>query len=555
MAGLDFAGMAAIYTHHRRVQIRPLVPDKSKSLNMVDDDNLIIHGDNLYALKALLPRYAGRIDCIYIDPPYNTGNEGWVYNDNVNGPEMKRWLENAREVDGVDLERHDKWMCMMWPRLQLLKELLAEDGVIFVSIDDNEQHRLRMMMDEIFGADNFVSNIIWHKKFSPQNDARHFSDDHDYILVYAKDAETWRPNLLPRTEKQDSRFSNPDNDPRGKWMASDFGVKTYQKEYDYPITTPSGRVVKPPASRVWCCSRESFAELVADNRIWFGKNGNGVPRAKRFLSEVRQGMTPRTVWSHEDVGHTQGATQELKRMGISFPNPKPHTLIERVLRIGADKNAIVLDSFAGSGTTAHAVLALNRQDGGNRKFILVECEDKYVDTTTAERVRCVIRGVPDAKSESTKDTITCLCCGRTDTNTSKNESLREGTGGSFTFCTLGEPLDINKMLAGESLPDYSTLAAHLFRTDTGMSVSKKLEPKNEDGLFHSANGTDYYLLYEPDLSYLRSDKSVLTDDRARRIGSVGNKAVVFGSGKHVTQHNLARMGIEFCLIPDRIRQA
>ena len=530
MVDLEFAGKGAIYAHHRTVPIRPLVSDRSKSLKPKDDGNLIIHGDNLHALKALLPRYAGRINCIYIDPPYNTGNEGWVYNDNANGPEMRRWLENAREVDGEDLERHDKWLCMMWPRLQLLKELLAEDGVIFVSIDDNEQHRLRMMMDEIFDADNFVSNIIWQKKFSPQNDARHFSDNHDFILVYAKDAEAWRPNLLPRTEKQDKRFANPDKDPRGKWMASGLDVKTYQKEYDYPITTPSGRVVNPPRGRCWSCGQDGFTKLVADNRIWFGENGNNVPRAKRFLSEVKQGVTPLTVWLYEDVGHSQSATQELKQIGISFPNPKPHTLIERVLRIGADENAIVLDSFAGSGTTAHAILELNKQDGGDRKFILVECEDKYVDTATAERVRRVINGIPYAK----------------------NKSLREGTGGSFTFCALGEPLDVDKILAGEQLPDYHTLASHLLHTDTGASTGKRLKPKNKDGLFHSMNGADYYLLYEPDLEYLRSDKAVLDGKRVERIHKRGRRAVVFGTGKYMGQRELTRMNIEFCSIPAKL---
>lgn len=526
MVGLEFGGKGAIYAHHRTVPIRPLVPDRSKSLKSTDDDNLIIHGDNLHALKALLPRYAGRIDCIYIDPPYNTGNKEWVYNDNVDAPEMKRWLENAREVDGEDLERHDKWCCMMWPRLQLLRELLAEDGAIFISIDDNEQHHLRMMMDEIFGADNFVANIIWQKKFSPQNDAKHLSDNHDFILTYAKNAETWRPNLLSRTEKQNKAYSNPDNDPRGEWMSGGLDVKTYQKEYDYPITTPSGRVVKPPPGACWRHSRERFAELVADNRIWFGKSGNNVPRTKRFLSEVKQGITPLTVWLYDDVGHTQSATQELKRMGISFPNPKPHTLIKQVLRIGADKNAIVLDSFAGSGTTAHAVLDLNKEDGGNRKFILVEFED-YADTKTTERVRSVIRGVPGVK----------------------DETLREGTGGSFTYCTLGEPLNVNKMLAGEQLPDYHTLASHLLYMATVTSTSKRLKPKNKDGLFYSVGGTDYYLLYEPDLEYLRSTEAVLDGERARRIHKRGKRAVVFGAGKYPGQRELTSLGIEFCAIP------
>ena len=237
MPTLEFKGKQHIYAHHLTVPYRPLEPDETRSCNPTDtDDNLIIHGDNLHALKALLPRYANRIKCIYIDPPYNTGNEGWIYNDNVNSPLMQQWLTENAPIDNEDLERHDKWLCMMWPRLHLLKELLADDGVIFISIDDNEQHHLRMLTDEIFGAKNFVTNIIWQKKFSPQNDAKYFSDNHDFVLCYARNKEIWRPILLPRTEKHNERYSNPDNDPRGPWSSSGLDVKTYQEEYDYPIT-------------------------------------------------------------------------------------------------------------------------------------------------------------------------------------------------------------------------------------------------------------------------------------------------------------------------------
>ena len=249
------------------------------------------------------------------------------------------------------------------------------------------------------------------------------------MLCYAKNKETWRPVLLPRTEKHNKRYSNPDNDPRGPWSSGGLDVKTYQQEYDYPITTPSGRVVNPPNGTCWRCSREKFDELVNDNRIWFGKEGNNVPRIKRFLSGVKQGITPVTVWLHEDVGHTQSATQGLNKIGVVFPNPKPHTLLKRILQIATEPDDLVLDSFAGSGTTAHAVLALNEEDGGNRKFILVECQ-KYADTITAERVRRVINGVENATSEN----------------------LRDGLGGSFTYCTLGEPIDEEGMLTAKISP-------------------------------------------------------------------------------------------------------
>ena len=256
MPTLDFKSKQLIYAHHLTVPSRTLEVNTKKSLPAKNgegvrvapslDDNLIIHGDNLHALKALLPRYADRVNCIYIDPPYNTGNEKWVYNDNVNSPWMKEWLKGKSPVDGEDLERHDKWLCMMWPRLQLLRELLAEDGVIFISIDDNEQHHLRMMMDEIFGEENFIANIVWQKKYAPANDAKYFSDNHDFVLCYAKTrangkdntTASWQRRLLPRTEKQDKLYKYDDKDGRGLWRTDNLTVKSYSPEYDYPIVNP-----------------------------------------------------------------------------------------------------------------------------------------------------------------------------------------------------------------------------------------------------------------------------------------------------------------------------
>ena len=535
MPELNFKGKQHIYAHHMTVPYRPLLLDKKRSLLNANggnaEDNLIINGDNLHALKALLPRYAGRIKSIYIDPPYNTGSQAWVYNDRVNSPLMQEWLKANSPVDGEDMERHDKWLCMMWPRLQLLKELLSDDGVIFVSIDDHEQHHLRMLMDEIFGAENFVSNIIWQKKFAPTNDARYLSDNHDFIILYAKDKSIWRPKLLSRTEKQDSRYSNPDNDPRGVWDSSSLAVKTYSAEYDYPITIPSGRVVNPPTSSCWRYSKERLAELIRDDRIWFGPDGDNSPRTKRFLSEVKRGVTPMTVWLHKDVGHTQSATQGMNRLGIRFQNPKPHTLIQHILRIATGPDDIVLDSFSGSGTTAHAVLALNEEDGGNRKFILVECED-YADTITAERVRRVIQGVPNAK----------------------DAKLREGLGGSFAFYTLGKAVSMESMLTGKNLPSYSVMAAWLLHTSSGLSVgAKDLKPLNKDGLFYRGGQTDYYLRYRPDVKYLQGNESILNEEVARRIGEANRqrkkKAVVFAPGKYLGQRELTKMGITFCQLP------
>lgn len=558
MPTLEFKGKQHIYAHHLTVPYRPLVVDSQKShpssaiapppsqyvrSDGVPDDNLIIHGDNLHALKALLPRYAGKVNCIYIDPPYNTGNEGWTYNDNVNSPMMQEWLADNSPVDGEDLERHDKWLCMMWPRLQLLKELLADDGVIFISIDDNEQHHLRMLMDEVFGERNFVATVIWQKIFSPKNTAKYFSQDHDFILTYAKDIAQWTPNPMERSEQATSRYRNVDNDPRGPWSSSDLTARNYYSQGTYEVTSPSGSKFKPSVGNYFRVSPDRFAELEADGRIWWGGDGNNMPRLKRYLSEVRDGVVPQTLWFHHDVGHTQGAKQELvstidfERSEDVFDTVKPSSLMRRIFKIAADKDAIILDSFAGSGTTAHAVLALNKEDGGNRKFILVECED-YADSITAERVRRVINGVPEAR----------------------DPSLREGLGSSFTYCTLGDPIDLEKMLTGEAMPEYPALAAYLLHISAGISAEETaLERQDDDGLFYDDGQTAYYLLYQPELEYLASNEAMLDEQRAKRIRDKnrphGRKARVFGAGKYIGQRQLTDMGITFCQLPYEMHRA
>lgn len=518
MAILNFKGKTFVQNHHLAVKYHQLVPKKDKSFTdkVSLNDNLIIHGDNLKALKALLPTYTGKVKCIYIDPPYNTGNERWVYNDNVNSPMMQEWL--GKVVDREDLTRHDKWLCMMMPRLKLLRELLSEDGVIFVSIDDNEQHRLRLLMDEIFGEENFIANIIWQKKFSPQNDAKYFSDNHDFIVCYAKNKiegqqkAGWKINLLPRTEDMAERYKNYDNDSRGIWTSGDVSVKTYSKEYDYPITTPSGKEVKPPRGACWRFSKEKFQELVNDNRIWFGEKGDNVPRIKRFLSEVQSGLVPITIWLHQDVGHNQQARQELKEVfsDVDFPfeTPKPVSLIKRIIQLSTDKNSFILDSFAGSGTTAHAVLDLNKEDGGNRKFVLVECED-YADAITAERVRRVTKGILNAK----------------------DKKLREGLGGTFSYFELGDPIEMESILEGNKFPSYLELARYVFYTATGeeFSPEKVDEVRNFIG---ESKEYEVYLFYKPDIEYLKS--TALTLERAKNLGSYKEKKrLVFAPGKYL----------------------
>ncbi|MFZ5655767.1 MAG: site-specific DNA-methyltransferase [Pseudomonadota bacterium] len=363
--------------------------------------NLVIEGDNFDALRALRMSHAGRVRCIYIDPPYNTGNRDFVYND--------------RFVDRTHRFRHSMWLEFMHRRLQLAKDLLADDGVIFVSIDDNELYRLGMLMERVFGEANFIANVIWQKAYAPKNSAQHFSDDHEYIVVFARSASCWRPNSLPRTQSQDDAYKNPDNDPRGPWRADGMSARNYYSKGTYPVTCPSGRVVPgPPSGRYWVYSEEKFRELDRDGRIWWGADGNNNPAVKRFLSEVKQGVVPQTLWTYDVAGHTQDAKKQLLdvlRFDSSadvFSTPKPIQLIERILRIATKPDDIVLDFFAGSGTTAHAVAKLNAEDGGNRRFILVSTTEATADEpdknlcrdVCAQRVRRVLGGYTNAKGEA-----------------------------------------------------------------------------------------------------------------------------------------------------------
>ena len=328
---------------HEAIEPRILIEDPKYSYGDTDSGNMLIHGDNLLALKALEQQYSNSIKCIYIDPPYNTGAAFEHYDDGV---------------------EHSIWLSLMRERLEIIHNLLDKtNGSLWISLDDNEQAYCKVLCDEIFGRKNFVANVIWEKKYSPQNDAKWLSDSHDFILVYAKNKETWRPNLLPRSEEMNSRYKNLDNDPRGPWKTADFSVRTYNASCDYPITLPSGRIVTPPESRAWVSSKERFAELVADNRIWFGKDGNSVPAVKKFLSEVKQGMTAMTIWKYTEVGHNQDAKKEVKAFNIDdvFETPKPERLIERILTLGSNPGDLVLDSFLGSGTTAAVAQKMGRR--------------------------------------------------------------------------------------------------------------------------------------------------------------------------------------------------
>ena len=305
-------------------------------------DNMLIHGDNLLALKALEAEYSGQIKCIYIDPPYNTGNAFEHYDDGY---------------------EHSIWLSLMRDRLEILKNLLADDGSIWISLDDNEQAYCKVLCDEIFGRKNFVCNVIWQKKFSPQNDAKWLSDNHDFIIVYAKNKEIWRPNLLPRSLDMDARYKNLDDDPRGAWTSGDMLRKDVQKSGLYSVTAPDGTVYNPPSGRSWRFPEYKYKELLADNKIWFGAKGNGVPRIKRFLSDVKQGVTALTIWLHEEVGHNQDAQKEVRKFNSIdiFATPKPEKLIHRILTLATNPGDLVLDSFLGSGTTAAVAHKMGRR--------------------------------------------------------------------------------------------------------------------------------------------------------------------------------------------------
>ena len=329
-------------------------------------ENLIIQGDNLQALKALLPLYGGQVKCIFIDPPYNTEQAFEHYDDKL---------------------EHAQWLTTIYPRLQLLKNLLKEDGSIWISVDDSEAHYLKVICDEVFGRENFVANVIWQKKYSPQNDAKWLSDNHDHILVYAKDKKTWRPNLLPRSAAMDSRYKNPDNDPRDVWKSSDLSVKTFSKLGNYPIITPSGRVVTPPSSRAWSVNKEEFERLVAEDRIWFGEDGSNVPSVKKFLSEVKSGSVSLTIWPYEEVGHNQDAKKEVKLFNSDdvFDTPKPEHLIKKILTLATSKGDLVLDSFLGSGTTCAVAHKMERN------YIGIEMGE-HARTHVIPRLKKVIEG-------------------------------------------------------------------------------------------------------------------------------------------------------------------
>ena len=563
MPSLEFKGKEVVFAHHLGAPFRPLLPasvfparKSVKSRAQADgidlgDANLLIHGDNLHALKALLPRHAGRVNCVCIDPPYNTGGEGWVYNDNVNSPLMRRWLKENGAVDREDLERHDKWLCMMWPRLRLLRDLMADDGFIFVFIDDNEQHRLRMMMDEIFGEGNFIAQFAIQTNPRGRSLRPDIAQTHEYILGYAKDIQVAEVRKIPKSEKAIAEYDCEDEGGRFRLLRlRNSGIQSFNREtrpnlyYPFYVNPSNGRVslARDESHRVqvfpvngqgregcWTWGKE---KAETENHLLRGqktREGEWRIYRKDYMPANGDATTKeRSMWMDKDINHEVGKEALTEIFSESpFPHPKSPAVMERLIRLACGKGGIVLDSFAGSGTTAHAVLALNAEDGGNRRFILAECED-YADAITAERVRRVIKGVPNAR----------------------DEKLRKGLGGSFVYCELAEALD-EETLITNGLPSYEALAEYLAYTATGERTGKIR--KGADWFFGEVGGLRMHLIYKPDRAFLRSNAAGLTEELAEKIGlsakNKGRSAVVFAPCKYVSRPMLSDSGVEFSQLP------
>ncbi|MBX9852908.1 MAG: site-specific DNA-methyltransferase [Cytophagaceae bacterium] len=514
-----------------------------KSLNPINPNadkrscNKIIHGDNLEALKALLPEYEGKIKCIYIDPPYNTGNEGWVYNDNVTDPKIKKWLGQVVGKESDDLSRHDKWLCMIYPRLKLLHKLLKEDGAIFISIDENEYSYLKLLCDEIFGRGNFIITVAWQKRYSRENRGI-IGDAHEYIVAYAKNLQGFKQvaKKIKPTEDQTKIYKNPNNDPKGRWRAIPMTAQGYRPNQMYPIVAPKGKVHLPPEGRCWSMIESEFLRLKDENKIYFGKDNNSQPNVIRYLNEI-EGFVPWSWWPSNEVGHTDEAKKEIHSFfgkTEAFDTPKPVRLINRILEIATDKQSIVLDSFAGSATTAHAVLNLNKQDGGNRKFILVEMED-YAETVTAERIKRVINGYGEI----------------------------EGTGGSFDFYELGQPLfnedgNLNEAVGTERIRNYvwytetktpmSELGfTGLMDKQDSSKIQKSANPKNPNSdnkhFLGNHNDTAYYFNYEPD------EITTLNHEFLATMKTKAEQYVIYADNCLLTKEFMTKHHIIFKKIP------
>ncbi len=506
---LNWIGKEKVINHHLDVPYKVL----ERKYDFYDDEqyieekyyeNKIIRGDNLEALKALLPQYEGKIDCIYIDPPYNTGNEKWVYNDNVNDSKIRKWLGEVVGKEGEDLSRHDKWLCMMYPRLKLLQKLLANDGAIFISIDDNEQANLKLICDEIFGASNFISEMIWQKRKGGGNDSFFIGVDHEYIIVYAKDKtkqnKKWR---IPYSKDYLKRYKYEDE--KGRYYYDTLSRPGLNNPIIYDVECPDGSIIK---NGTWQISESTFRKELEMGEVNFIENKNG---GFTVVHKVRmpEGRVFRSILN--EVSNKDAADEMEKIFGSKkeFSTPKPVKLITDLISLSANKDAIILDSFAGSGTTAHAVLNLNKEDSGKRKFILVEMEE-YAENITAERVRRVIRGYNGV----------------------------EGTGGNFSFYDLGEPLLIENDCINENIP-LNKIREYVYFMET----KQALHQKNDNYYLDSYNDIAYYFYYEKD------SITTLNYEFLRKIEKSAERYVIYADVTTLSEDELLKYNITFKKIP------
>lgn len=408
--GLNFVGRNFAKAKYAQKTDKELRLNTELSKDIDTTQNLVLKGDNLESLKILKSHYTGKIKCIYIDPPYNTTSDEFVYPDKFDKEETEvLGLANLSKDDFARMDfsfkskkSHNGWLAFMYPRLLLARDLLSKDGVIFISIDDNEQANLKLLCDEIFGEENFMADVVWQRTYAPISMKKYFSESHEFLLAYTKNLQSFKLNLLPRTEKQNNDYKNPDNDPRGVWKGGNLTVGPAVEKQVYEITGPTGKSFSPPKGYCWRYTKERFDELRKDNRIWFGADGNNSPLPKLFLTEVQDGVTPMTLWTFQEVGHNQEATRELREIfeEAVFTNPKPLRYMKRILHLGTNQNDIILDFFAGSGTTGHAVMQLNAEDGGNRKFILCQI-DEPIDKKKEAYKFCVENGLEPVISSIT----------------------------------------------------------------------------------------------------------------------------------------------------------
>lgn len=606
MTELTFKGKEFVYNHHLSVPFRPLVPHADKGIGEVDlDGNLIIQGDNLHALKALLPRYAGKVDCIFIDPPYNTGNEGWAYNDNVNAPMIKEWLA-ANPIGIEDGLRHDKWCAMMWPRLRLLHELLADTGSIWITLDDNEIHRARLMLDEIFGDESFICKVAIQSNKRGQT-YKQIAKTHEYLIVYEKSPATELFELetegsnLPETDSfgafspRELRNRNP---KFGRFNRPNLFFPIYADEtvtdengmHPVSIEKRGNAVAIFPlnsldAESCWRWGPKRVAEFTNEKQtqFLFGKktrDGNW----RVFEKYRKETVKAKTIWSDSKHISEQG-TIELGQLGLGglFQFPKPVGILEDVLALSTADDSVILDSFSGSGTTGHAVLEANKRDGGNRKFILIEMED-YADKLTAERVRRVIEGYDFSgtqKTELLRETINYRALQKSDELVQKVNAIEnlhgaeydkitkqvkdnelivtgekavaeraEGLGGTFTYCTLGPPVELDKILTGKDLPSYEALGSVLYHMATNRTLESGAIRQSDFHLGEHGN-QHVWLIYKPDLDWLKGPDAALTLGFARKIAAEypGKDHLVFAASRFVSEKLLGEEGLRVEFVP------